>query len=186
VTRGWYDYQVVSKTEGIDTRDVDFHSQRNAFVCKDDPLSTEMPREYLFPLEIFSTRLPNGAEFFLPAQVAKTLCGMRLTCCALACFLFARCVAIGDQDADQGCLNTVRSRTVSFEADVKQVLQKQCTRCHDDMATAASYRARYYPAKTTVRINLPMTDPKYMPPGISMSRCEILILEKWETDGFAN
>jgi len=111
---------------------------------------------------------------------------MRLILYTLAFFLFAGCVALGDQDADQGCLNTMRARTVGFEADVKPVLQKQCTRCHDNMSTAAIYRANYYPAKTTVRINLPMTDSKYMPPGISMLRCEVLVLEKWETDGFAN
>lgn len=103
----------------------------------------------------------------------------------MAVLQLGACIALGDEDADQACQNTVKSRSVGYAQDVKPVLQKQCTRCHDDMGSAAAYQANYYPGKATVRIQLPMSDSRYMPPGVPLSRCEILILVKWESDGFA-
>ncbi|MCS6972403.1 MAG: hypothetical protein NZL89_05190 [Leptospiraceae bacterium] len=95
------------------------------------------------------------------------------------------CIALGEQDTDAACVSALRARQVRFTRDVAPLLEKHCIRCHNNMGTHEAFRTNYYPNKATVRINLPMSDPRYMPPGVKLTACEILTFEKWEADGFA-
>lgn len=105
-------------------------------------------------------------------------------------FILASCVSVGETDTDASCVADIKSRTVSFVKDVAPVLQKACISCHSSMADAGSYRSGYYPnsgANSALsRVKLPASDSKHMPTSSTLSECKVLIIQKWEADGYAN
>lgn len=97
---------------------------------------------------------------------------------------------MGEYYSDADCVKDIKARTVSYAKDVQPVLQKYCISCHSNMPDAAQYRANYYPNSEVnsayARSALPLSDSKHMPTGSNLTSCNLLILQKWENDGYAN
>ena len=115
---------------------------------------------------------------------------LKLAAVAALPVFFAGCINMGDYYSDEDCVKGIKSRTVSFAKDVQPVLTKYCVSCHSNMPDAASYKKNYYPNNGVdsayTRSALPISNSKHMPTGSNLTSCNLLIIQKWETDGYAN
>jgi hypothetical protein len=105
-------------------------------------------------------------------------------------FAAGSCVNMGEFYSDADCVKAVKARTLGFQADVQPVLVKYCVACHSNMPDAQAYKNNYYPNSGAdsayTRSALPLSNSKHMPTGSNLTTCSLLILQKWESDGYAN
>ncbi len=115
---------------------------------------------------------------------------LRLAAVAALPVFLTGCINMGEYYSDEDCVKGVKARTVSFSKDVQPVLTKSCVSCHSNMPDAAAYKKNYYPNSGVdsaySRSVLPLSNSKHMPTGSNLTSCNLLIIQKWETDGSAN
>lgn len=81
--------------------------------------------------------------------------------------------------------NTPITEQVTYNKDVKPIMDANCTMCHSPGPQALT---NYNQVKSNIdniidRINRPNGDPAKMPQGGSLSPAQINIITKWKADG---
>jgi len=99
----------------------------------------------------------------------------------------AVCIACESRTYEEVSDNTPVPETVTYNKDVKAIIDGNCVSCHSPGAQALT---NYAQVKNNIdniinRINRPNGDPLKMPQGGSLSPAQINIITKWKADGLS-